>query len=261
MVSIVIPCYNSQRTIARALSSVINQTYIDYEVIVVDDGSTDKTKNIIKEFFKDKSIAYKYLYQENSGPSVARNRGVENASGEYIAFLDSDDTWHKDKLSIQMKLIEENGLNFLGSTYKYNEFNYNDKVDIVLKKFTFKQLLLKTRFSTPGVIIKKDFFLSLNGFDTNMKYSEDNDLWLRAALKEDLNLVVEPRLFRLYKAAYGSAGLSSHMYKMYKGELYLLKKIKYQKNINILEYIFLNIFVTIKFLRRLLINIKKRRLK
>jgi len=261
MVSIVIPCYNSQRTIARALSSVINQTYIDYEVIVVDDGSTDKTKNIIKEFFKDKSIAYKYLYQENSGPSVARNRGVENASGEYIAFLDSDDTWHKDKLSIQMKLIEENGLNFLGSTYKYNEFNYNDKVDIVLKKFTFKQLLLKTRFSTPGVIIKKDFFLSLNGFDTNMKYSEDNDLWLRVALKEDLNLVVEPRLFRLYKAVYGSAGLSSHMYKMYKGELYLLKKIKYKKNINILEYIFLNIFVTIKFLRRLLINIKKRRLK
>ena len=143
MVSIVIPCYNSQSTIAKVLGSVIDQTYTDYEIILVDDGSTDDTKGAIEEFFNDKTIDHKYIYQKNRGPSAARNRGVENSSGEYIAFLDSDDAWHPKKLEIMLSLIEKNRVNILGHAYTLDA-NFDktfEKKD--LKKVGFLQLLLK----------------------------------------------------------------------------------------------------------------------
>ena len=255
MVSVIIPCYNSKKTIQRTLHSVAQQVYKDYEVVIVDDGSVDDTNTVVKDFFNDLDIKYQYIYQENSGPSSARNNGVSHARGKYVAFLDSDDTWHKDKLSIQMTIIEEKQLNFLGSTYQYDEFNYNQKLDIVLNKFNFYQLLIKTRFSTPGVVMKKDFFIELGGFDEEMKYAEDNDLWLRAAYKVNyLYMVSEPKLIRLHKNAYGNTGLSADMFAMYKGELYLLKKHMKFDTINIFTYIFLYIFVSVKFLRRLILK-------
>ena len=159
LVSIVIPCFNSEKTIIRALLSVVKQTYKHYEIIIVDDGSTDNTKELVQEFFKDKKTKYQYIYQKNSGPSCARNNGVQNAKGEYIAFLDSDDEWCKDKLKIQIDIMKERNLNFLGSRYQYSSFPNKISTDIHLNKYSFNSLLLKTRFSTPGIIIKKDFFL------------------------------------------------------------------------------------------------------
>lgn len=251
MISVVIPTYNSQNTIIRTLSSVLNQTYKDYEIIIIDDGSTDKTKELIESFLQDKKVIYKYIYQKNAGPSVARNNGVQNAIGEYIAFLDSDDEWHPKKLEMQIQIIKEKNLLFLGSTYTFDDLIDENMEKIELKKFSFKKLIWSNKFSTPGVIIKRSFFEELGGFDISMKYAEDYDLWLRASLKEDLVLVFEPKLFRLYKAAYGKTGLSSHMSSMFNGELYLLKKLKQKKYLSTLEYVFLNIFVTIKFIRRL----------
>ena len=157
-----------------------------------------------------------------------------------------------------MKIISEKNLNFLGSTYTYDNLE-NENIDkIELRQYSFKKLLFSNKFSTPGVIMKKTFFQELGGFDVSMKYAEDYDLWIRASIKEDLNLIIKPKLFRLYKSAYGDSGLSSHMFSMYKSELYLFKKIKAKKNINILEYVFFNIFVTIKFIRRLFINLKNK---
>ncbi len=258
MISVIIPCYNSAKTIILVLNSVINQTYKNYEILIVDDGSNDNTKDLVHDFFKDKHINYKYIYQQNSGPSSARNNGVQNSSGEYIAFLDSDDEWHFKKLEIQMKIISEKNLNFLGSTYTYDNLE-NENIDkIELRQYSFKKLLFSNKFSTPGVIMKKTFFQELGGFDVSMKYAEDYDLWIRASIKEDLNLIINPKLFKLYKNAYGDSGLSSHMFSMYKSELYLFEKIKAKKNINILEYVFFNIFVTIKFIRRLFINLKNK---
>jgi len=255
MVSIIIPCYNSEKTIQRTLHSVVQQIYKNYEVVIVDDGSTDGTKKVIYSFLKNRDIKYEYIYQKNSGPSSARNNGVSHARGEYVAFLDSDDTWHRDKLSIQMTLIEEKQLNFLGATYQYDEFNYNQKLDVMLNKFNFYQLLIKTRFSTPGVVMKKDFFIELGGFDEEMKYAEDNDLWLKASLKADLYLIIVPKLVRLHKKAYGESGLSSNMIGMYLGELYSLKKLRKQKNLKIFQYHFLVFFSTIKLFRRVFKNI------
>lgn len=253
-ISVIIPCFNSEQTILRALNSVINQTYQKFEIIIVDDGSIDNTKDLIESFLKDKKVRYKYIYQKNSGPSTARNNGVQNAIGEYMAFLDSDDEWHLKKLELQMKIIKEKNLLFLGSTYTYDDLKDEKIEKVELKKFNFKKLIWSNKFSTPGVIIKKSFFEELGGFDISMKYAEDYDLWLRASLKEGLYLVVTPKLFRLYKAAYGNAGLSSHMYPMYKGELYLLKKLKQEKSLNMVEYFVISSYVLFKFIRRYIIK-------
>jgi glycosyltransferase involved in cell wall biosynthesis len=258
MISIIIPSYNSEKSICRALNSIINQTYNNFEIIIVDDGSTDNTKELIKSFLENKTVQYTYIYQKNSGPSSARNNGVINAKGEYIAFLDSDDEWHPQKLEIQIKVIEENNLTFLASTYQYDEFedkNLNKQIN--LKCFSFNQLLIKTQFSTPGIIIKKDLFLKLGGFDHNMKYAEDNDLWLRLSLHTKLCMIREPKLVRLHKNAYGESGLSGNMFAMFKGELYLLKKLWQNKSFGIVKYLFLNFFTSIKFIRRLVKNFLK----
>ena len=95
-VSIIMPTYNSHQWISYSIQSVLEQYYEQWELLIVDDGSTDNTKNIVKDFLNDKRI--KYHYQENYGPASARNYGISKALGKYLAFLDSDDLWKPNKL-------------------------------------------------------------------------------------------------------------------------------------------------------------------
>lgn len=104
MVSIILPVYNREKTIKSAIDSILKQSYDDFELIVVDDGSNDSTKNIVLSINDDR---IKYIYQKNAGACVARNTGIEASHGEYIAFHDSDDTWHSDKLEKQMAIFSK----------------------------------------------------------------------------------------------------------------------------------------------------------
>ena len=104
MVSVIIPSYNREKTIVEAIQSVLNQTYTDLEVIIVDDGSSDNTRVVIQSIHDSR---VKYFYQENAGACIARNNGIQFAKGEYIAFHDSDDIWRKDKLEKQMRVLQE----------------------------------------------------------------------------------------------------------------------------------------------------------
>jgi len=108
-VSVIIPIYNRLQYLPAAIGSVLNQTYQDFEIIVVDDGSTEDVKGKISEYIKQNpSKKIKYFYQENKGVSAARNRGIKEATGEYIAFLDSDDIWVPEKLSLQTEYLAKN---------------------------------------------------------------------------------------------------------------------------------------------------------
>ena len=111
-ISVVIPTYNRAQTIMRAINSVLSQTLPAFEILVVDDGSSDGTKELLQAhgFFnkKTKALEKKYLVQENSGVSSARNLGIKNANGDFIAFLDSDDAWSKRKLERQFAVLKEN---------------------------------------------------------------------------------------------------------------------------------------------------------
>lgn len=125
MVSIIIPTFNSQDSICRAIDSCVNQTYKDIEIIVIDDGSTDNTKEILQKYRDEPRL--KYIYQENQERSVARNNGLSIAKGDFIQFLDSDDVIYKDKIEKQVNFLNNNQICIMvycGSEYK----NENNKV-------------------------------------------------------------------------------------------------------------------------------------
>ena len=105
-VSIILPTFNRAKTLVRAIESVLKQTFKDYELLIIDDGSTDNTKEDIAQFLSDTRV--KYIYQENSGASNARNKGIELSNSDLIAFQDSDDEWMENKLEEQVKVFDSN---------------------------------------------------------------------------------------------------------------------------------------------------------
>ncbi|CAM4157784.1 glycosyltransferase family 2 protein [Bacillus cereus] len=111
LVSVIIPLYNAEKYIEETMESILNQTYKNIEIVVVDDGSKDQSSSLVKNLKKKHPEQIKYILQENQGVSVARNTGIENASGEYISFLDSDDLWHHTKIEKQMESMHKNNMN------------------------------------------------------------------------------------------------------------------------------------------------------
>lgn len=181
MVSVVIPVYNRETTIERAIRSVLEQTYSDFEIIVVDDGSEDNSSQVIRSL-QQGNDKIRYYYQKNSGPSAARNKGITEARGEYIAFLDSDDYWYPQKLAKQMALFETHPE--VGIVYCWAEvINHRGKKWCKSPKYTghvFEDLLAEGNFiPTSGTLAKRQTLLEVGGFDEALKSTEDWDLWLR----------------------------------------------------------------------------------
>jgi len=248
MISVVIPCYNSESTIEMTLDSVANQTYKDFEIILVDDGSFDGTKQRIEAFFKNKEIAYKYIYQTNRGVSSARNRGIRESSGEYIAFLDSDDLWHPQKLEIVSEILQQKDIDILGHAYTLKN-NFKEKFSSYnLKQISFFYILLKNFAVTPGVTIRREKCLF---FDENMRYTEDHDLWLRVSLQSKLFYVDLP-LVMLGRVQLSQGGLSADRWAMRMGELQMYKNIAKRKKILIFFLPLLFVFSLMKHLRKYL---------
>ncbi|MCR1808488.1 glycosyltransferase family 2 protein [Stenotrophomonas geniculata] len=108
LVSVVIPLYNTEKYIEETMQSILDQTYKNIEIVIVDDGSKDQSPSIVKNLAEKYLGQVKYVHQKNQGVSVARNTGIENASGEYIAFLDSDDLWHPTKIEKQVESMHKN---------------------------------------------------------------------------------------------------------------------------------------------------------
>lgn len=188
-VSIIIPTYNRENSILKALNSALAQTYQNYEVIIVDDGSTDSTKELIYDYLsKNPNDKVHYIYKENERlPSISRNHGSFQAKGKYLAFLDSDDLWHPQKLELQMKVFKENSKTILCYTQGASQLNGEEILASgwFPKKSgsVFLPLCLRNFIITSSVVIKSNVFKELNGFPTSEKFiiGEDLDLWLRAS--------------------------------------------------------------------------------
>ena len=138
LISVIIPTYNSQKYISSAVNSVLSQTYKAFELIIVDDGSTDNTGEIVASF-DDRRI--RYIRQNNSGVAVARNTGIKSSKGEYIAFLDADDIWERDKLAVQIDEISSDD----NICMVYSAFNmiYEDSEYITFKTFDYIKIMQK----------------------------------------------------------------------------------------------------------------------
>jgi len=187
-ITVVIPTYNRYKFLKRALDSVFAQTYLSQDVIVVDDGSTDDTFQIQKDF-----PTIKYLYQKNAGVSSARNTGIKEAKNEWVAFLDSDDEWLKNKLKTQVAFHKENR-NILIS-YTDEKWVRDSKEVKIPKKFfkigvnAFSENIEYCNIAPSSTLIHKTLFEEVGLFDEELEVCEDYDLWLRVSLKNKIGLI------------------------------------------------------------------------
>lgn len=183
MISVIIPTFNREKTIKRAMDSVLNQTYKNIELIVVDDCSNDKTEEIVKKY-NDSRVKYDRL-DKNSGACVARNKGVQLAKGEYIAFQDSDDEWHEDKLEKQIACLESNKADICFCSL--NNICLNGEKEIIpknkIESEQIKERILKNNFiSTQTIFGKKECFVD-EKFDRDFPRFQDWDLVIRLSQK------------------------------------------------------------------------------
>ena len=228
-ISVIIPTFNRKKTLKRAIQSVLMQSYTPYEIIVIDDGSDDGTK----EWLKDNYPNVKYIYQMNSGVSSARNKGIKFARGDWIALLDSDDEWLPSKLKDQANEIE---LNPAAKFLHTNEIWIRNGVRVnQMKKhkkyggYIFEKCLDMCRISPSSVLIKKDIFDEIGMFDETLEVCEDYDLWLRFASKYPVHFLDQPLIKK-----YG--GHSDQLSKVDDGiESYRIRSLKKIMNSGILN--------------------------
>lgn len=187
MISVIIPLYNKAHTIKRTLSSAINQSFQDFEIVIINDGSTDNSLQAIAEYFDDKRV--KIINQENKGVSSARNKGVEESKYDHIAFLDGDDEWDQDYLKTISYIIgsfQNYGMINTAGFFKNN--NTKNKKPRIANKYHNKIIEIDF-FENPHVfvhtsatVIHKKYFQKVGGFDVNMKKNEDFKLFFSIAL-------------------------------------------------------------------------------
>ena len=219
-VSVIIPTFNRFNLISRAIDSVLSQTIKPFEIIVVDDGSSDNTSTFIKNNYK----SVKLIKQNNLGVSKARNVGIKNSSGNWIALLDSDDEWEKNKLEVQIKSLSEYDYYSVCHT---NEIWIRNGIRVNQKKRhqkyggdIFDKCLDICRISPSSIIFKKNIIDEVGWFDEGLPICEDYDLWLRITANFKILFINKPLVIK-----YG--GHSDQLSKSVNGiEAYRIKSLE-----------------------------------
>lgn len=192
-ITVIIPFYNRRSTLARALTSVYQQTYLPQEVIVIDDASTDDGAALVDEMFPQATLM---RFDENQGVSAARNRGIQQASGQWLAFLDSDDEWLPTKLAEQIsiaqtqpqyKTIHSDEI-WIRNGVRVNQMNKHQKYGGEI----FEHCLPLCVISPSAVMIHRDVFADVGLFDTALPACEDYDMWLRVCAKYPVYFIDQP---------------------------------------------------------------------
>lgn len=225
-VSVIIPTCNRRETLPRSIESVRNQTYTDWECLIVDDASTDDTEQYVKGL---EDSRFRYVRNEhNIGAAASRNKGVQLAGGKYIAFQDSDDEWLPDKLEMQMRLIEDdnNAYRLIYCEMAWHEkgkFCYGfPKRQISYEKKTgdmYETLLINALISTQTMLLEREAFLSVGGFNERLQSMEDYEFSIRFAKKYPIGMV-EKILVNVYPDA---SGVNSRRAEKIKTQMYIVE--------------------------------------
>ena len=199
--SVIIPVFNGEKTIEETINSILNQSFQDIEIIVINDGSTDATLEKIEEISDSRIKIFSY---PNAGLSASRNRGISQAKGEHISFIDADDLWTTDKLESQLKALQSNPQ----AAVAYSWTDYIDESSKFIKSGrrikvngdAFSQLLV-TNFLENGSnpLIRKKALEKVGGFDESLPAAEDKDMWLRLAADYEFICVEKPQI--LYRTS------------------------------------------------------------
>lgn len=184
VVSVIIPTYNREKLIIETISSVQSQTYSNIEILVIDDGSSDNTNQVLSSFIKSRHV--KYIFQENKGLSAARNEGIRQSTGEFVAFLDSDDLFLPDKIKSQVKFFNS----YPDISIVHCDFEkFDDVGNLGIRDTSYFQESIypnilwhwKMLMATSCVMLRRTILDHLGGFDENLSWAEDLDLWARFA--------------------------------------------------------------------------------
>ncbi|MEI6139021.1 MAG: glycosyltransferase family 2 protein [Mariniphaga sp.] len=255
-VSVIIPFYSKKIWLLEAVESVINQTYKNLEIIIVNDGSQEDISDLLV-LYTSKIIIFN---QENQGAAAARNKGIELSTGRYIAFLDSDDLWLPEKIGEQIRFMEEN--HFLWSHTNYTRFEDNSKkivnVKCALEGSIIPKCLIWNPIATPCVIINKQVFESNSKlfFAHGMNVGEDSYLWQQ--LGEMLELGYFPKSLTKVRIHGRNTAFQAHLQLKYRGEsLATAKKYKSKFNSKLLYYHYLVTLKYCAFLYQCLLYISK----
>ncbi|MBD2608757.1 glycosyltransferase [Scytonema hofmannii FACHB-248] len=221
-ISVIIPAYNCAKTIKETIESVLTQSFTDFELIVINDGSTDSSLDIVSKIKDSRIKTFSYT---NVGGNVSRNRGINHAVGEFISFLDADDIWTPDKLATQLQALEENPLTKVAYSWTdYIDENGNfvhSGTHISLNGNVYEQLLVKNFLENgSNPLISKDALLAVGGFDESLLAGQDWDMWLRLA--REFNFVAVPEVQILYRISANS--LSCNLARQEKACLQVLNK-------------------------------------
>ncbi|MFB2977307.1 glycosyltransferase [Microseira sp. BLCC-F43] len=222
VISVVIPVYNGEKTIKQTIESVLNQTFTDFELIIINDGSQDGTLDIISKIQDERIKVFSY---PNAGVNVSRNRGFKLAAGEFITFLDDDDLWTPDKLEAQYKALLNNPQAGVAISWT----DWIDESGKIIGRGGYvswegdalaRMLLNDFVESGSNALIRKQALIEVGGFDESLTHAEDWDMWLRLAARYHYTTV--PKVQILYRIAANS--VSSNVVKMEQGSLQVLER-------------------------------------
>jgi len=260
-VSVVIPAYNCAKYIKEAIDSVLNQTYRDFEIIVVDDGSTDNTKEILEPYIRKQMI--QYVYQNNQGVSAARNQGVRISNGEFVAFLDADDILDRDSIRSRLDALHSyrdradcvladciffynDGIKRLQDNQtlwqKRKFFEKLPKTTIweedghtmLLNNDLYRTLIRECYFRVQSLLMSRKAFMETGGFDETLGFQEDWDLFLRYSKLKNIVILKKPMAY----IRRGTASLSTHSDIVFSFGMVVLEKVlKSETDRNIIKFI------------------------
>lgn len=223
LVSVIVPAYNCEKFIGETIASVLAQTYKNWEMIIVDDKSSDSTRDIILASAKQDTRIKYYFLQENSGAAVARNTAMERAKGEYMAFLDSDDIWLPEKLEKQLSFMKENDVAFSSTSYELidEESKTLGKLRLARPKTDYRRMLYSNVLGNSTVMYS---VRKLGKFKIpDIRKRNDYVLWL-AILKKEQYAVGMPDILLQYRVRKNS--LSSNKFGLIKYHWYIYRKVE-----------------------------------
>lgn len=263
IVSVIIPAFNSEKTIVRALESIYRQTYFKYilEIIIINDGSTDRTREIVQECIEEKKYGecIHLIDQCNQGVSVSRNRGMNNAKGTWIAFLDADDEWKDDKLERQIGLIHQmQDIDMLAGHYLNTMFRIVLRPQRKAFLVNIRQMCIRSFPQPSTVLVKKSVYNQIGGFDEKQNYSEDINYFGKIA--SCYKFVFDPSQLVVFNGGIHpsmSSGLSANRKAMQAGVRKNLKDFKEAGYIDWPFYAAMYIWSEFKYMRRMLRRSKK----
>jgi len=192
MVSVIIPTFNRAPALKKAIDSVFSQDFKDFELIIIDDGSEDDTADLVASL----NGRLRYIKQQNKGPASARNAGIKTSKGDFIAFLDSDDWWDREKLALQIEVMRQNPKYLISHTqeiwYRNGELLNQKKKHKKFHDYIFDKCLSLCVVSMSTVMARRQLFDVVGLFDEELPCCEDYDFWLRASAKHSFYLIDRP---------------------------------------------------------------------